>query len=202
MTQLAQRIGVFGGAFDPPHRGHVALAQAAVTQLGLCQLLVVPTGLALHKQRPLSPAQHRLRMCELAFAEIPQVAVDPRETLRSGPSYTVDTLEELHRQYPQAQLCLLIGQDQARALHQWHRAAALAQLATIHVATRHDSEDDSSPISPSQAEKFALQRLDMPVMPHSATDIRQRLSHREDIETLLTEPVARYIATHHLYQTA
>jgi len=202
LTHAAQRIGVFGGAFDPPHQGHLALAQAALAQLGLSQLIVVPTGEAAHKQRLLSPAVHRLAMCKLAFSEVSQVAVDPRETLRSGPSYTMETLEELQRENPQAQLCLLIGQDQARALHHWHRASALPQLATIYVAARHETANTFSPIAPSQVEKFALQRLDMPVMPHSATDIRHRLAHRQSIETLVTEPVARYIATHHLYQSA
>jgi nicotinate-nucleotide adenylyltransferase len=202
LTHVAQRIGVFGGAFDPPHRGHVALAQAAVAQLGLCQLLVVPTGQAAHKQRPLSPAVHRLAMCELAFAGVPQVAVDPRETLRSGPSYTVDTLEELQRQYPKARLYLLIGQDQAQALHHWHRASVLPLLATIYVAARPESADPSSPIATSQVESFALQWLHMPSMPHSATGIRYRLAHQQGIETLVTEAVASYIATHHLYQSA
>ncbi len=201
MTHLTRRIGVFGGAFDPPHRGHVALAQAALAQLGLSQLFVVPTGQAAHKQRPLSPAVHRLAMCELAFAEVPQVAVDARETLRSGPSFTVDTLEELQAQYPKSQLCLLIGQDQARALHHWHRASALPRLATIYVAARPASADPSSPIAASQVESFALQWLQMPAMPQSATDIRYRLAHHQGIETLVTEPVARYIALHHLYQS-
>lgn len=201
MTQVPQRIGVFGGAFDPPHRGHVALAQAALAQLGLDRLLIVPTGQPLHKHRPLSPAPHRLAMCELAFAEVPQATVDPRETLRSGPSFTVDTLEELHSEYPQAHLHLLVGQDQALALDHWHRASALVRLATINVAARPASADHPSPIAPSHAEKFALHWLHMPVMPHSATDIRQRVAHHQTIETLVTEPVARYIATHHLYQS-
>ncbi len=201
MTHVTQRIGVFGGAFDPPHRGHVALAQAAVAQLGLCQLLVVPTGHAAHKQRPLSPAVHRLAMCELAFAGFPQVAVDPRETLRTGPSYTVDTLEELRLQYPQTTLCLLIGQDQAQALHHWYRASALPQLATIYVAARPESADPCGPIATSQVDSFALQWLQMPSMPHSATDIRYRLAHQQGIDTLVPEAVARYIAIHHLYQS-
>ena len=201
MTHVTQRIGVFGGAFDPPHRGHVALAQAAVAQLGLCQLLVVPTGHAAHKQRPLSPAVHRLAMCELAFAGFPQVAVDPRETLRTGPSYTVDTLEELRLQYPQTTLCLLIGQDQAQALHHWHRASALPQLATIYVAARPESADPCGPIATSQVDSFALQWLQMPSMPHSATDIRYRLAHQQGRDTLVPEAVARYIAIHHLYQS-
>ena len=201
MTQAPARLGVFGGAFDPPHQGHVALAQAAVAHLGLSQLLVVPTGQPTHKRRPLSAARHRLEMCELAFAALPQVMVDPRETLRSGPSYTVDTLEELRREHPQSQLCLLIGQDQALALDHWHRASALAQLATIYVAARPESAEKPSPIAPSLVEKFALQWLLMPAMPHSATDIRHRAASHQSIETLVSDPVARDIASHHHYQS-
>ena len=115
------RIGVFGGAFDPPHIAHVALARAALAQLQLDQLRIVPTGQAWHKSRTLTPAVHRLEMASLAFAELDRVVVDPRETLRSGPSYTVDTLLELRTEYPQAQLFLLLGQDQAQVLGSWHR---------------------------------------------------------------------------------
>ena len=90
-----QKVGLFGGAFDPPHRTHVAVAQAAVEQLHLDVLHVVPTGHAWHKQRPLTAAQHRLEMCRLAFADVNRAMVDGRETCRSGPTYTIDTLQEL-----------------------------------------------------------------------------------------------------------
>jgi nicotinate-nucleotide adenylyltransferase len=195
------RIGVFGGAFDPPHRGHVALAQAAVAQLGLAQLRVVPTGQPLHKRRTLTAAQHRLAMCELAFADVPQSRVDAQEIERSGPSFTVDTLEALKREHPGAQLCLLIGQDQAQTLQHWHRAGDLARLAIIYVAARPESVGPNAAIDPIQIQKFALQWLHMPAMAQSATDIRHRVAHQQSIETLVTEPVARYIAHHHLYQT-
>ena len=88
-----RRIGVFGGAFDPPHRGHTALAQAALEHLDLDLLLVVPTGTAWHKSRPLSDAQHRLAMCALAFGDVSRAQIDDCEIVRSGPSYTVDTLQ-------------------------------------------------------------------------------------------------------------
>jgi nicotinate-nucleotide adenylyltransferase len=195
------RIGVFGGAFDPPHRGHVALAQAAVAQLGLAQLRVVPTGEALHKHRTLTEARHRLAMCELAFADVPQARVDACEIERSGPSFTVDTLETLQRAHPGAQLCLLIGQDQAQTLQHWHRAGDLARLAIIYVAARPESVGSNAAIDPIQIQKFALQWLHMPAMAQSATEIRHRVVHHKSIETLVTEPVARYIAHHHLYQT-
>jgi nicotinate-nucleotide adenylyltransferase len=195
------RIGVFGGAFDPPHRGHVALAQAAVAQLGLAQLRVVPTGQPSHKRRTLTDAHHRVAMCELAFADVPQARVDACEIERSGPSFTVDTLEALQREQPGAQLCLLIGQDQAQTLQHWHRAGDLAQLAIIYVAARPESVGPNAAIGPIQIQKFALQWLHMPAMAQSATDIRHRVAHHKSIETLVTEPVARYIAHHHLYQT-
>ncbi len=195
------RIGVFGGAFDPPHRGHVALAQAAVSQLGLGYLLVVPTGQPLHKRRTLTEARHRLAMCALAFADVPQATVDACEMERSGPSFTVDTLEALQREHPGAQLCLLIGQDQAQTLQHWHRANDLARLAIIYVAARSESVGSNAAIDPIQTQKFALQWLHMPAMAQSATEIRHRAAHQQSIETLVTEPVARYIAHHHLYQT-
>ena len=88
----AKRIGVFGGAFDPPHLAHMALVKTAVADLQLDELRVIPTGQAWHKPRALSPAHHRLAMAQLAFADLPNVLVDPRETQRVGPSYTVDTL--------------------------------------------------------------------------------------------------------------
>jgi nicotinate-nucleotide adenylyltransferase len=109
-----QRIGVLGGAFDPPHVVHVALAEAACAQLQLDALHVIPTGDAWHKTRTLTAAEHRIAMTRLAFAHIPQAVVDTREIARSGPTYTVDTLRELRAEYPDAQLYLIMGADQAR----------------------------------------------------------------------------------------
>jgi len=195
------RIGVFGGAFDPPHLGHVALARAAVLQWGLDRLHIIPTGLPSHKTRILTPAQHRLAMCTLAFEDLTGVTVDAREIDRSGPSYTVDTLESLQREQPDAQLYLVLGQDQAQTLQHWHRPADLARLATIGVAIRADSAGVEGVFDPLQAQEFDIQRLHMPAMAHSATDIRQRLAQHQSIETLVPASVARYIAHHHLYQT-
>ena len=96
------RIGVFGGAFDPPHKGHVVLARAALQELQLDALRIIPTGNAWHKIRSLTPAVHRLAMAQLAFSEIDKVVIDPRETQRSGASYTIDTLRELQSEFPGA----------------------------------------------------------------------------------------------------
>ncbi len=197
-----RRIGVFGGAFDPPHIAHVALARAALAQLQLDQLRIVPTGKAWHKSRSLTPAVHRLEMARLAFAELDRVVVDPRETLRSGPSYTVDTLLELRTEYPQAQLFLVLGQDQAEALGSWHRFSEIPEFATICVAARTDFTRARGMSDALPAEIPGLRRLEMPPLEVSATDIRLRLAQRQTVSPLVFEPVARYIAQHHLYQFA
>ena len=202
MIDSPARVGVFGGAFDPPHLGHVALARAALNQWGLARLHIVPTGQPSHKTRTLTSPQHRLAMCALAFADVAQAVVDAREIERSGPSYTVDTLESLRDEYPDAPLFLLVGQDQALTLQRWHRPADLARLATIGVAGRPASAGPDVKFDAVQAGNFDIQRLHMPAMAHSATDIRQRLAQHQSIETLVPPSVARYIAHHHLYQTS
>jgi len=195
-----QRIGVFGGAFDPPHNGHVALARTAIVQLGLDRLVVIPTGHAWHKSRDLTPASHRLAMAELAFAEVPGVQVDARETRRSGASYTVDTLKELQLENPGARLYLLIGEDQARALHTWHAWEQLPTLAIICVAARADATGAKGQFDALRAELPGLTVLHMPSMAVSATEIRQRVALGESIAPLVFEPVARYIDQHLLYR--
>ena len=198
-----QKVGLFGGAFDPPHRTHVAVAQAAVEQLHLDVLHVVPTGHAWHKQRPLTAAQHRLEMCRLAFADVNRAMVDDRETCRSGPTYTIDTLQELQAQYPAAQLYLIMGEDQAKALASWHRAEDLGRAAIICVASRAGADAAASPADVSHPlHGSPHQRLQLPPSPLNATEIRELLARGHSVAPLVFESVARYIDQHHLYQAA
>jgi len=202
-TGLATRVGLFGGAFDPPHRTHVALAEAAIAQLNLDILHVVPTGQAWHKQRPLSTAEHRLAMCRLAFAGVRGVTVDARETLRDGPTYTFDTLQDMKALYPAAQLFLIMGGDQARAFHTWHRADELRRAATICVASRTDSKPiDGSHTSDKALQDLEFQAVQLPPSPLSATEIRDMTARGHCVAPLVFESVARYIDQHHLYRTA
>ena len=193
------RIGVFGGAFDPPHLGHVALARAAVEQLALDQLLVFPTGQAWHKARELSTAAHRLAMAQLAFADVPRACVDGRELLRDGPTYTVDTLRELRREFPQAELLLVIGADQAESLHRWREGAEIAQLATISIAARARATVATEAFDASKLPPGRREPVELPPMLVSSTEIRQRAAAGADIAQLVPAAVARYIAEHHLY---
>jgi nicotinate-nucleotide adenylyltransferase len=198
-----QKVGLFGGAFDPPHRTHVALAQVAIEQLGLDTLHVVPTGHAWHKERALTPAVHRLEMCRLAFANIYRALVDDRETRRNGPTYTIDTLHELRAEYPGAQLYLIMGEDQARVLGTWHRAEDLGRAATICVALRAGADAAVRPADVSHPlHGSPHQRLQLPPSPLNATEIRDLLARGHSVAPLVFESVARYIDQHHLYLTA
>ncbi|MGV3569478.1 MAG: nicotinate (nicotinamide) nucleotide adenylyltransferase [Ramlibacter sp.] len=199
MNQPARRVGMFGGAFDPPHRAHVALADAAVRQLGLDRLYVFPTGDAWHKTRRLTDAAHRLAMARLAFATVPAVSVDDRELRRAGPTYSVDTLRELRAGHPDAELHLLMGEDQAAGFTGWHAWQEIAELAVLCVAGR----GESGGIAQLRAlPGVRVQTLQLPRMPDSATDIRARLTSGQDITQLVPAPVASYIAQHNLYRSA
>jgi len=194
-----RRIGVFGGAFDPPHLAHRALLEAALAELKLDVLRVVPTGDAWHKPRRLSAAAHRLAMVQLAFDDVPHIHVDTQEIARSGPSYTVDTLRHIAAAEPGAELFLIMGADQAAALTSWHDWQAILQLAIICVATRDQQSKNGTMFDAENLFPERFLHLSMPATPVSATQIRNMIATGQSVQTLVSEPVARYIADHHLY---
>ena len=202
------RLGVFGGAFDPPHLAHVALVEAAIAQLSLDHVRIVPTGQAWHKPRLLSEAIHRLTMSQLAFRHLPEVVVDPRETCRDGPSYTVDTLHELQSEFPAAQLYLLLGDDQRRSLTAWHQIEEIDRIAIICAASRDKSVSAWNEVSVAAQTSSTIpdklqariRTLDMPLMPHNATDIRAISATEQTLKGLVSPAVERYIHDHHLYR--
>lgn len=200
-NRAIKRLGMLGGAFDPPHCAHFVLAQVAIDQMQLDELRIIPTGQAWHKARTLTAAQHRLAMCELGFSGLKRAVVDPRETLRSGATYTFDTLTELHWEFPAAQLFLVLGEDQAGAFTTWHRWEELVDLAIICVAARADVSGASGRFSAEFAPKSPFHRLKLPLFSVSATDIRQRVADHKDVSPLVFDSVARYIEQHHLYLT-
>lgn len=194
---------MFGGSFDPPHLAHVALAQAAVAQLKLDTLYIIPTGQAWHKARTLSAAEHRLAMARLAFAGLDRTVVDEREIQRAGPSFTIDTLEALQAENPRAQLHLIIGNDQFAALKIWHRWEAILKIAIICIANRADPRRTEAGFDLETQARHAVLTLQLPLMPVSATAIRRKISSGnaspQDWTPMVPEPVARYIERHSLY---
>lgn len=204
-----RRIGVFGGAFDPPHRAHLALAHAALAQFGLDELRVLPTGQAWHKARPLSAAAHRVAMARLTFEHMPQVVVDDRETRREGATYTVDTLQALQHEQPHSSWWLFIGQDQATRFTTWHRWQDI--LAQVQLVVAHRPHGDAPNLNHDglaegqwhnalpAAVKAKLQVLDWSPQAISATAIRQAVAQNQDTQAWLLPQVQTYIQHHHLY---
>ena len=198
------RIGVFGGAFDPPHKAHVALAQAALEQLALDQLHVLPTGVAWHKARALSAPEHRLAMSRLAFCELHHVVIDEREIQRAGPTFTIDTLDALQAENAGAELFLVMGADQFTALRQWHRWQAIVEVAIICVADRAISVRASGMFDSYGGQKHRFLSLQMPEWSVSATQVRQLAAaptaSTAELLPLVPAAVARYIAAQRLYK--
>ena len=191
---------MFGGAFDPPHNAHVALARAAVEQLHLDELRILPTGQAWHKARVLTAGADRLAMARLAFADVPRAVVDGRELTRAGPTYTVDTLRELRLEFPAAELLLVIGADQAEALHSWRESAEIMRIAIISIAERARPVRAAGTFDASNLPAGRLEPVELPPMPVSATEIRERIADGLSASHLVPPAVARYIEQHHLYQ--
>lgn len=194
-----RKLGIYGGAFDPPHLAHEALSLAAIEQYQLDQLIILPTGEAWHKARSLTAAEHRIAMTRLAFADQPRATLDERETQRSGPTFTIDTLRELQTENPQDKLFLLMGQDQWSFFSQWHKYQEILEIATLLVAFRSHNILASSQKDPINQAKIPYSTIHMNASPISATQIRKLCASSQTIDHLVKPSVARYIAEHRLY---
>jgi nicotinate-nucleotide adenylyltransferase len=201
------KIGVLGGTFDPIHNGHIALAVAARDAHRLDRVLFVPAGSPPHKRTAVrTPAQERLAMVRIALEGLDGFEVCTLEVERSGPSYTVDTLEELRRQHPTAELFLLVGADAFAELGTWREARRVFDLARVVVVDRPDAARAgtlSLPSLPARAlEKCERDRVEMAPVPISSTEVRHRAARGEDIASLVPEGVARYIRERGLYASS
>jgi nicotinate-nucleotide adenylyltransferase len=189
------RVGVLGALFDPPHIGHLLLAQEAIWQLGLARVVLVPTGTPPHRAAAVAPAETRLRLTAAAAAGDPRLSVSRAELDRPGPSYTSDTLRSLQLHYPEASLVLLLGADQLAALGSWHEAERLPQLARLAVARRPG-------VALAGAERAAVTWIEMPLVDVSSSAIRARAASRRPIRWLVPEPVRALIEADGLYRGA
>ena len=197
-------MGVFGGTFDPIHTGHLTLAEDARTQLKLDRILFVPTGRPwLKAGQPISAARHRVAMLREAVKSTLNVQVSEVEIHRPGPTYTVDTLEELRRQLgPTATIYLLLGLDSLNDLNRWHLPERLFEVATlVGMARPGFQEFDAAAIDkivPDVSSKVRL--LNGTLIPVSGTEIRQRVSKGLSIRSMVPEVVERYIHEQGLYR--
>ncbi|HYI98941.1 MAG TPA: nicotinate-nucleotide adenylyltransferase [Thermoleophilaceae bacterium] len=194
-------LGILGGAFNPPHLGHLWLAQEAHARLGLNQVLLVPVGRAPHRTLAGDPgAEQRLRMVELAAEGDERLVASPIEVERPGTSYTVDTLTSLRETAPDAELTLILGADQARRLRSWQRPEDVLRLARLAVAerdgvTRDDVVAELDGLEGAESTiGFALPRIDV-----SSTLVRERVTAGLSIRYLVPDRVREHIAAEGLY---
>ena len=185
-------IGLLGGSFDPVHHGHLIVAQAAREKLGLDELRFLPAREQPFKQgRHRSSPDHRAAMLSLAIKGTPGFALEPIELERSGPSYTIDTLEALRTREPGSEFVLLLGADAAAELPAWREAKRIPQLARMVVFARPGSKVPAAP--------EIAQVIEVPAIDISATEIRRRVANRLPIRYWVPDAVAEYIARHRLY---
>ena len=195
---MSRRAALFGGTFDPVHRAHLALAQAALDALALDEVRWVPAGRPWQKDRVVTPALHRVTMLELALAGEPRFVLDRIELTRDGPSYTLDTVRALRAAQPGTAWTLLIGQDQYAGLHTWNGWQELLGLVDLAVANRPGVEARPD----AEVQRFPHRMVPLPMLDISATDIRARVAAGRDISQLVPPEVARYIETNRLYRGA
>lgn len=198
--EVGSRLGVFGGTFDPPHIGHVAVAEDVAGYLELDRLIWVPARDPPHKpEQPLSPAGLRLEMTRAAVAGQPRFEVSEVELRRAGPSYTVDTLRAFRADHPSSRLFLVMGADQVRTFATgWREPATILQLATLALMDREG--EDALEVSPDlpgmeRAVHIPVRRLDV-----SSTEVRARFAAGRDVSALVPPGVLAVMEREALYR--
>jgi nicotinate-nucleotide adenylyltransferase len=198
--RVRPRLGVFGGTFDPPHVGHVAVARDATEHLHLDRLLWMPAGDPPHKpDQPISPAPLRLEMTRAAAAGEARFEVSELEVRRAGPSYTVDTLRALRAAHADAEIFLLVGADQLRTFAGgWREPTAILELATLALMDR--AGDDAAEASPElpgmeRAVHVPVRRVDV-----SSTEVRARVAEGGDVSALVPSGVLAVMEREGLYR--
>ncbi len=189
------RVGLFGGTFDPPHVGHLVTAVNVRHALRLDTVILMVANVPWQKQghRVISPADHRLAMVEAAVCGAEGLIAGRTEIDRGGPSFTADTLAALADEHPGAELFTIVGDDAAAGITTWERHDEVVRSSTLVVVDR--------PGAPVQLpEQFDWQRVEVPRLDVSSTDLRARVREHRPLDYLLTEAVLRYVRAHALYQ--
>lgn len=193
-----ERLGIFGGTFDPPHLGHLALAEWARVRLRLDRVLFVPAGLPPHKRRaPLSGAVARLAMTRLAVRGHRAFVVAAHEVRVPAPSYTCDTVLRFAARWPKSRLFLLIGADSLDEFRSWRDPEGILARATLAVAARPGS---GKPAARAWARRRGAVWIGNPGLEVSSSMIRARARAGASLKYLVPDAVARYIARHRLYR--
>jgi nicotinate-nucleotide adenylyltransferase len=193
-------IGVLGGTFDPPHVGHLVLGECARAQLGLERVYFMPAGDPWRKAGSgVSSSAHRLAMTHLAIADNPTFHLDEREVERIGPTYTVDTLRELHAQ-GMDDVVLILGSDALADMPAWREPDVIAALARLAVAPKDADGGEQAWLAAQVGFDTPPAIVEMPPLPVSSTLVRERVREGMPIRYLVPAAVEEYITTHGLYR--
>ncbi len=201
------KLGIFGGSFDPIHYGHLLLAETCREQCGLDRVLLVPAAVPPHKMsQAMTSARDRVEMVSLAIGGHEHLAVSTIEIDRGGVSYTVDTLTTLTEQLPGSSLFFLMGADSLKDLPTWREPQRLCELAVPLVVRRAGSpEPDFSAIhhlvTAQRLEEIREHQVEMPIIELSSTEIRQRVATGRSIRFRTPRAVEKFIETHGLYRS-
>ena len=184
----SEKIGLFGGSFDPIHHGHLILARDAMESLGLDRVIFIPVNVSPHKlARPPVAARLRCEMVAAAIAGESRFSMDACEAEREGPSFAVDTVRVMRRRFPQAELFYFIGEDNVSSLHTWREIDELKKLASFVVLARGN-------LQPVEGFPVISRNIDI-----SSTDIRNRIAHGLPVRYLLPDAVCAILTRHQLY---
>lgn len=199
-----KKTGIMGGSFNPIHNGHLAIAECALKEYALDDILFIPNHCPPHKDSSeMIDANLRLEMVELAIKGHPQYSVSDREIKKGGLSYTYQTMSELKEEFPDTEFYFLMGADSLADFSKWCNAQIIAQKCHILAAMRDDMKnEDVSELTDRLSEKYHgdFSLLKIPKTDISSTQIRRRLNHGEGIEGLVPKAVEAYIYEHQLYQ--
>ncbi len=194
------KLGIFGGTFDPPHAGHLIVAEHVREQLGLERVIFIPAVIPPHKQqRPdITAAEGRLEMVRRAIADNPSFSLSDTEIQRGGVSFSVDTLKSLRMEYPSDGLYLLIGMDNVRDFRTWKDPEMIKRIAHVVVMTRPGFQPDDD----IQGDLKAMTVCEVPEIGISSREIRDRVEKGRSIRYLVPSEVLVYIAEHRLYRVS
>ena len=195
------KTGIFGGAFNPPHNGHINLAKEAIEQLKLRKLLVIPTFESPHKATKLAPFEERAEMCRRAFSGISdkcEVEICEIERELGGVSYTINTLRALKKRYEDARFFLLIGGDMLFSFTEWFKYESILKECEVCAAAR--GGDSFSEMLEYATEIGHIKVLPTNVVDISSTEIREKIKNGEDTSEWITEDVRGYIEEKGLYR--
>lgn len=213
-STLKPPIGIFGGTFDPIHNGHLKIAEEVLRACKLKEIRFIPSYIPVHRTNPNASSEDRYEMLKLALENRPRFTIDDCEYARKKPSYMIDTLYHLQKNFPQTPLCLILGQDAFLYLHQWHKWRHIIENANLIIVNRHTyteilPDELAALLKESETKKVVdlhthlsgkIYQLQIEPIPISASHIRYELQHGKKLNDQLPENVYQYILEKKLYQ--